>query len=212
MKNNYNIILGMLLGISIVSFLLAIGIIIGRKIEQNNQSFPFTEVGEGLLPEPTSILEEFPSIIQVDILEDDEWTTNVFSIETIEWFDVLINLKQEFGKEYEIIMAAAARNACEGDNLLILFAIRKAENGPPGNEFGIEVQRGMGLNTQAGWAAATIMKNRERWNALKGYEELFGVQGFINFLGKRYCPLNSEVWIKNVTYWFKKLKGKENGY
>ncbi len=119
-------------------------------------------------------------------------------------------LKEEFGDEYEIIMAAAARNSCSGNDLLILFAIRKAENGPPGNEFGIEVQRGSGLDTQAGWAAATIMKNRGRWKAKEGYDELFGNSGFIMFLGERYCLLNSDVWIQNVYHWFYKFKEKEN--
>ncbi len=116
------------------------------------------------------------------------------------------DLELEFGDEYETIMAAAERNGCDADNLLILFAIRKSENGPLGFEFGVECQRGTDLNTQAGWAAATIMKNRERYNGSPGYEELFGIKGFIVFLGKRYCPLNSEEWIHNVTYWFDRFK------
>ena len=111
-------------------------------------------------------------------------------------------LKKEFGDEYEIITAAAARNACEGDDLLILFAIRKAENGPPGNDFGVLVQKGTNLDTQAGWAAATIMKNRERWN---------GKGDFIAFLGSRYCPPSIDSddyvnWIHNVTYWYERFK------
>ncbi len=118
-------------------------------------------------------------------------------------------LKEEFGDEYEIIMAAAARNGCHGESLLILFAIRKAENGGPGVEFGILCQAGTDLDTQAGWAAATIMKNRGRWK--EADEELFGYKGFIFFLGTRYCPDDTVNWVRNVTYWFEKFKENENG-
>jgi len=112
-------------------------------------------------------------------------------------------LMKEFGDEYEIIMAAAIRNGCKGDNQFILFAIRKEENGPPGLEFGILCQAGTDMNTQAGWAAATIMKNRSRWYAINARGD------FIEFLGKRYCPNNSEVWISNVKFWFNKIKAYE---
>lgn len=115
----------------------------------------------------------------------------------------LTYLQSEFGDEYETIMAAAARNSCSGDNLLILFAVRKAENGGLGIEFGIECRRGTDLNTQAGWAAATIMKNRERWDTTITGDD------FIAFLGKRYCPLNHEVWIRNVKFWVNKFKDEQ---
>ena len=174
MKNNYDAIL---LTVTFIGT-LALGIVIGRKLEQNNQiSFPFRTVGVGLGTGSASA-----------------------SI-----------LKKEFGNEYETIMAATHRNGCDGDNLLILFAIRKAENGPPGNEFGIIYQTGTDLDTQAGWAAATIVKNRKRWT--EAQEKLFGYKGFIVFLGNKYCP--SEVdktgninWIRNVTYWYEKFKNE----
>ncbi len=179
MRNNYNIILGLALSFIAISCLfLAIGVIIGRKVEQNQQSsFPFGEVEVGLELASASLLEK------------------------------------EFGGEYKIIMAAAHRNACVQENMLILFAIRKAENGPPGLEFGVLYVAGTDLDTQAGWAAATIMKNRKRWT--EAQDKLFGYKGFIFFLGNKYCP--SEVdktgninWIRNVTYWYEKFKGKEN--
>ena len=181
MRNNYEAILLVLTFIGI----LALGIVIGRKLEQkemgflrlkNNQiSFPLRSVGVGV---------DIPS------------ASTSF-------------LKNEFPDEYENIRDAAARNNCVGEDLLILFAIRKAENGPPGNEFGIMCQKGTNLDTQTGWAAATIMKNRERWT--EAQDKLFGYKGFIVFLGNRYCP--SEVdktgninWIRNVTYWYEKFK------
>jgi len=120
--------------------------------------------------------------------------------------NVEVILKKYFPKEYSIIKAAADRNNCVGEDLIILFAIRKAENGRPGREFGILHPRAIdtNLNTQAGWAAATIVKNRVRW-AGKG--------DFITFLGNRYCPVGAENdptglnnnWIKNVKSWVRKL-------
>ena len=122
-------------------------------------------------------------------------------------------LEKEFGDEYETIMAAASRNNCVGEDLVILFAIRKAENGPFGNEFGIMCQKGTNLDVQTGWAAATIVKNRKQWT--EAQEKLFGYKGFIVFLGNKYCPLEVDKtgninWIRNVTYWYEKFKGKEN--
>ncbi len=114
-------------------------------------------------------------------------------------------LKKEFGDEYKTIMAAASRNGCLGDNALILFAIRKAENGPPGLEFGILCRAGTDLDTQAGWAAGTIIKNRARWNAL-GKPEYWKTKKFIHFLGTRYCPDDMIDWVRNVTYWYEKFK------
>ena len=116
-------------------------------------------------------------------------------------------LKQEFSDEYSIITAAALRNGCGEDNKLILFAIRKAENGPPGNEFGIKCKKhsNTNLDQQAACAAVTIMNNRKRWNqAGKPCD-------FIIYLANVYCPQEVDPeghdnWIKNVTYWVNKFK------
>jgi len=117
-------------------------------------------------------------------------------------------IRANFPKEYDIIKQAADRNNCTGEDLLILFAIRKSENGGQGIEFGVLHPRAKGtdLDTQAGWAAATIVKNRDRWN---------GKGDFIDFLGSRYCPVGAENdpnglnknWTSNVKRWAEKLKG-----
>jgi len=182
MKSNYNIILVIVLAISTFSCTI---------LFINKIFFPFTEVGVGdtAISAPTSFSPD----------------SNLWRIPSI-----YIYLEKEFGDEYATILDAAIHNGCTEDNLLILFAIRKAENGGSGIEFGIEEQRGTNLNTQAGWAAATIIKNRERWENSEGYDELFGVEGFIYFLGQKYCPLNSEVWIRNVTHWYQRFKNEEN--
>lgn len=118
-------------------------------------------------------------------------------------------------EELPIIIAAAERNNCRGDDFLILLAIRKAENGAPGREFGIlhpkalaeiQVRPKDSLDIQAGWAAATIVKNRLRWRNCIGAD-----CDFINFLGNRYCPSSADAqgnrnWKRNVQYWFEKFK------
>ena len=115
--------------------------------------------------------------------------------------------------ELDTIIGAAERNNCTGDDFWLLLAIRKAENGAAGREFGvlhprclqlIREQPGKSLDIQAGWAAATIVKNRKRWLRAGGDD------GFINFLGDRYCPAAIDPqgnvnWKRNVRYWFDRL-------
>lgn len=115
------------------------------------------------------------------------------------------SIVKEFGAELDTIIKAAKRNGIEPntEDFAILLAIRKAENGRAGREFGILHPRAVdtNLDTQAGWCAATIIKNRERWKQAGKKEP------FIQFLGKRYCPVGAENdpsglnkhWIKNVT-------------
>jgi hypothetical protein len=122
-------------------------------------------------------------------------------------------LKKEFGEEYPIILTAAKRNNIvdsDYDNLSMLYAIRRAENGRMGREFGVLSPRAMEqkgdtpqmtLDRQAGWAAASILSNRKR------YEESDKSKPFEEFMAARWAPvgagndptnLNAN-WAKNVT-------------
>ena len=116
-------------------------------------------------------------------------------------------LKNLYGAELPVIRIAANRNKCTGDLFYILLAIRKAENGAKGIEFGVmhPKAKDTNLDTQAGWAAATVVKNYQRW--IKAGKP----KGYIEFLGDRYCPptaheLNKH-WVRNVKFWYRKLKG-----
>ena len=99
----------------------------------------------------------------------------------------------------------------------IVAAIRHAENGRAGREYGIlgagvqrdMKRRGETYRTQAGWCAATVQKTYDRWTKA-------GKPGdFVTFLGKRYCPVGADNdpqglnrhWVKNVTAWRKKIAG-----
>lgn len=117
-------------------------------------------------------------------------------------------------EELSVILRAAKRNNCRGDDFLILQAIRKAENGGLGREFGVLHPRCLAeialrpqdsLDIQAGWAAATIVKNRLRWIAAGRPGE------FIDFLGDKYCPKETDLegnknWKVNVRYFYNKFK------
>lgn len=122
------------------------------------------------------------------------------------------NLKQKYPNEYDIIIKAAARNEIpdtDYENLATMFAIRKAEGGRSGKEFGV-LAPGAGmkegdtpettLDRQAGWAAATLMKNRERFAKAGGQGD------FIEYFGNRWAPIGvandptnlNKNWIGNV--------------
>ena len=96
-------------------------------------------------------------------------------------------------------------------NLLapIVAAIRFAENGGKGREYGILHDRcEPTYRSQAGWCAATVQKTYDRWCALDKPGE------FIDYLGNRYCPIGAENdptglnknWVGNVNHWLAKIR------
>lgn len=94
------------------------------------------------------------------------------------------------------------RPECRSELTPIVAAIRYAENGGAGKEYGILHARVKPTyRSQAGWCAATVQKNYDRWTKA-------GSKGpFIHFLGRRYCPIGADNdpnglnkhWIPNVT-------------
>jgi hypothetical protein len=116
-------------------------------------------------------------------------------------------IQEVCASELDTIVMAAIRNKCTGkENFRILLAIRLHENGGPGMEFGVMHPDANDLNSQAGWAAATIVKNRQRWlRAGRPFD-------FITFLGLRYCPPRDDRtgfknWVRNVKF-FVSVKGE----
>jgi hypothetical protein len=87
-------------------------------------------------------------------------------------------------------------------------AIRYAENGKT-YQYGIIHKRcPKGYRPQAGWCAATVQKNYDRWVKAGSKGE------FVVFLGKRYCPVGADNdptglnkhWIKNVRKFHARFK------
>lgn len=89
----------------------------------------------------------------------------------------------------------------------VVAAIRYAENGGAGKEFGILNKKANTYRKQAGWCAATVQKNYDRWVASGCKED------FITFLGNKYCPVGAENdphglnknWIRNVTEFYRRF-------
>jgi hypothetical protein len=111
--------------------------------------------------------------------------------------------------ELPTIRKAAERNGIKygSDDWYLLLAIRKAENGRDGCEFGVTHPRAWdtNLDTQAGWAAATIVKHHKRY----GSDEV--TLEFILSLADRYCPASCDPdgnknWKRNVNFWFDKFQ------
>ena len=127
---------------------------------------------------------------------------------TILGFIILFSLScgaAELLKELPIIVEAAVRNDCLGDNFLLLCSIRLAENGSrPDNAFGIMNDEADTFLLQAAWCAASIVNSRERWVQADRPTD------FITFMGLRYCPPDAhplnEHWVGNVKYYYNKFK------
>ena len=110
--------------------------------------------------------------------------------------------------QYQDAIEVNIRPECRSELAPIVAAIRYSENGGAGKEYGILHKRcPKTYRSQAGWCAATVQKNYDRW--VKA-----GSKGdFITFLGKRYCPVGAENdpnglnkhWIKNVTHYTNKF-------
>jgi hypothetical protein len=115
-----------------------------------------------------------------------------------------------FPEELPVILEVARRYFPENEfypvnPYALLLAIREAERGRKGFEFGIVAVKGTDLRTQAEWACATVKKNFERFRAS-------GEKDFIAFLGKRWAPIGAEndpkglnrFWADNVRFFYHK--------
>lgn len=110
---------------------------------------------------------------------------------------------QDKALEYKDAIEVNIRPECRDILAPIVAAIRYAENGGKGKEYGILHPRVKPTyRSQAGWCAATVQKNYDRWVKAGRKGE------FIVFLGNRYCPVGAENdpnglnknWTKNVRF------------
>ena len=111
--------------------------------------------------------------------------------------------------QFDDAIRVNVRPECRRELAPIVAAIRYAENGRAGREYGILHPRVKPTyRSQAGWCAATVQKNYDRWKAA-------GKPGtYIKYLGAKYCLLDdprdknglNQHWVRNVTYYAKKFK------
>jgi len=101
---------------------------------------------------------------------------------------------------FDDAIATNIRPECVRTLAPIVAAIRYAENGKT-YQYGIIHKRcPKGYRPQAGWCAATVQKNHDRWIKAGSKGE------FITYLGGIYCPIGADNdptglnkhWIKNV--------------
>jgi hypothetical protein len=79
------------------------------------------------------------------------------------------------------------RPECRAELAPIVAAIRYAENGGKGREYGILHPRVKPTyRSQAGWCAATVQKSWDRWKKAGGKGD------FIDHLGDRYFPVGAD--------------------
>jgi len=137
------------------------------------------------------------------------YTVDIYSMETLLLLCVLAQsphdaIASKDGKACAVMfddaIATNIRPECVRELAPIVAAIRYAENGTT-YQYGIIHKRcPKGYRPQAGWCAATVQKNYDRWKKA-------GAKGeFVVYLGGVYCPLSdprdkdklNKHWIPNV--------------
>ena len=103
--------------------------------------------------------------------------------------------------EKKIINEVADEYGLQGDARLLLFVIRKVENGSHGREFGVLHPKAVNTSyrNQCQWAAGTIKKR---------------YTGDLETFASRWCPIGAKndsqglnkYWYKNAKYYMEKWK------
>jgi len=124
-------------------------------------------------------------------------------------------MRFSFPEEIPTIMKIAEEYFSKGDieypvnPYALLLAIREAEKGRKGFEFGIISAKNTDLETQCRYACETIINN------VKRFHRQVDENDFITFLGSRYAPvgadndphnLNSH-WVRNVKFFYNQFTG-----
>ena len=123
-------------------------------------------------------------------------------------------MRFSFPEEIPTIMKIAEEYFSKGDieypvnPYALLLAIREAEKGRKGFEFGIISAKNTDLETQCRYACETIINNVKRF-----YRQT--EKDFITFLGSRYAPVGADNdphnlnanWVSNVKFFYNQFTG-----
>jgi hypothetical protein len=162
----------------------------------------------------TSVTSEYPAQSQ-ETTSDDSPKEKTFH-ETFHE-NLQSHFEKKYPAEYPVIVNAAKRNGIpetDHENLAVLFAIREAENGRHGKQFGVLHKNAaakpgethlQSLDRQAGWAASTLMKNRARYD--QAVKEGKTNKPFVEHFGNIWAPIGvandptnlNKHWIGNVS-------------
>ena len=104
-------------------------------------------------------------------------------------------------REIRSIRQVAIRHKLSAHETALLLAIRQAEQGRAGIEYGIGQDR---LNHPARRFAKYPMRSlveQATWAArlIRDYYD-----GDLHRFARQYCPYNAEAWTRNVRYWWRK--------
>lgn len=115
------------------------------------------------------------------------------------------------GNETQTIKDAVERNVPEVSLrpyfVRLLTAIRLAENGGPGREFGVMNSKANNLDKQAGWCAAIC------WKRYQEFKTGQHGQSYLEYLARRYAPIGvandpgnlNRNWLKNVKHFMEAI-------
>jgi len=98
------------------------------------------------------------------------------------------------------------------EQTIFLLALREAEDGAKGYEFGVKNARGTDLKEQALWAIGSIKKNDTRWQKFLIDKGSISFTIFFAYFGGPYgrgwVEHDKEVWIDNVNFFIKEIENE----
>jgi len=105
-------------------------------------------------------------------------------------------------REWPALIKIAREKGLTPDQTYLLLAMRDAENGPAGYEFGVKAAKGTDLDEQARWAAGSIKANEARYQKLLTEGQYVG--------SRRTIPLGQGEPVDFIE--FMAYKGSPTGY
>jgi len=80
------------------------------------------------------------------------------------WEERMANKQKRHAREWPVIISVASAEGLSPEDMVMLLAIRDAENGPAGLEFGAMDVKNTDLMTQARSAARSLKNNKKRYD------------------------------------------------
>lgn len=103
-------------------------------------------------------------------------------------------------RELPMVLEACKKNGCwTAERLSLVMAIRKAEGGGKGFEYGCVNRYGGSYRQQVGSCCATVRNFMDK----NGYDNINSA--VVMKLARKYAPYDVQTWYPNVMHWYKKF-------
>ncbi len=111
-------------------------------------------------------------------------------------------VEHRHSREWPTLLKVASDYNLSKEDTIMLLAIRDAENGGKGFEFGVKQAKGIDLETQAKWCAGSIRANRLRYRQLVQQGVYKGSRRTIGLQDKPIVdpPSGMILWVKDVEF------------